>query len=330
MSYRHLTPKERYFIYHMRMAGWSAAKIGRRIGRPRCTISREVKRNTSPHWDHYLDDYAQRKAIERRRAAYRRPCTDDADLMTYVQRKIEAHWSPEQIAGRLAAAPPESLAGRRISHATIYRWIWACPQRATRLRAYLRVACKKRRKPYGKPSKRGQIPNRVSIDQRPAVVEERSRLGDWEGDTVVGKARSGYVMTNVDRASRYLLARKLQHPTAQGVEDALYDAMRRLAKSKRHTQTFDNGKEFARHERIATRLTLSVYFAHAYSSWERGTNENTNGLLRQYLPKSREFSTLTPAELARYTWQLNNRPRKTLSYLTPAEVFHQRRVALQM
>ena len=170
----------------------------------------------------------------------------------------------------------------------------------------------------------------MSIDERPEIVDGRSRVGDWEGDTVVGKGRTGYVLTNVDRASRYTVARKLERQTAQSVEEAMYDAMRRMPQAKRQTQTFDNGKEFARHETIALRLKLAVYFAHPYSSWERGANENTNGLLRQYLPKSRDFSTLTPAELARYTWQLNNRPRKCLSYRTPAEVFHQRRVALRM
>jgi len=330
MSYHHLTEKERYFIYHMRMAGWSMARIGRSIGRPRCTISREVQRNTSPHWDHYLDSYAEAQAVRRRQAASRRPCTGDADLMAHVESKLRAKWSPQQIAGRLEVCPPKALEGRTISHATIYRWIWACPQRSRRLRPHLRVAYKKRRKPYGQPSKRGQIPNRVSIDDRPTIVDQRERLGDWEGDTMVGKARSGYVLTNVDRASRYLVTRKLRRPTAQGVQNALYHAMRRLPKSKRRTETFDNGREFAGHETLSRLLKMAVYFAHPYSSWERGTNENTNGLLRQYLPKSRDFGSLTDCELASYTWQLNNRPRKCLNYRTPAEVFHQRRVALRM
>ena len=329
MSYTHLTRKERYFIYHMTMAGWSSAKIGRRIGRHRGTIRRELRRNAT-RWGRYLDDQAQRQADERRREVCRRPCSGDADLMAYVERKLQANWSPEQIAGRLKTAPPKALQGKTISHATIYRWIWACPDRAGRLRAHLRVAWKKRRKPYGKPSKRGQIPNRVGIQERPAIVEKRERLGDWEGDTVVGKARSGYVLTNVDRASRYLVTRKLDRPTAQATGDALYDAMRRLPRETRKTQTFDNGREFAAHETIARRLQIAVYFAHPYSSWQRGANENTNGLLRQYLPKSRDFATLTSRELASYTWQLNNRPRKCLNYRTPAEVFHRRLVALRM
>ena len=329
MSYTHLTRKERYFIYHMRMAGWSPAKIGRTIGRHRGTIRRELERNTS-RCGQYLDDHAQRQANERRGAACRRPCTGDAALMAHVEAKLQTKWSPDEIAGRLKAEPPKELEGRSISHATIYRWIWACPERSQRLRPHLRVAWKKRRKPYGKPSKRGQIPNRVGIEHRPEVVDARERLGDWEGDTVVGKGRSGYVLTNVDRASRYLVTRKLDRPTAQATADALYDAMRRLPRETRKTQTFDNGREFASHETIAKQLNLAVYFAAPYSSWQRGTNENTNGLLRQYLPKSRDFGTLTGFELASYTWQLNNRPRKCLNYRTPAEVFHRRLVALRM
>jgi IS30 family transposase len=329
MSYRHLTPKERYFIYHMKMARWSSARIGRTLGRHRSTIDREVKRNAS-FCGQYLDDVAQRKTVARRQAAARRPCTGDAGLMAHVEAMIQAHWSPEQIAGRLEVAPPNSLQGRALSHTTIYRWIWANPKRSKWLRPYLRVAWRKRRKPYGKPSKRGQIPNRVSIDDRPAVVDARERLGDWEGDTMVGKGHSGYVVTSVERASRYTVARKLDAATADATEQALVAAMRRLPAGKRRTQTLDNGREFARHESIAARLGLDVYFAHPYRSWERGTCENTNGLLRQYLPKKMDFAALTDRQLASYVRQLNHRPRKCLNYRTPAEVFHEQPVALQM
>ena len=329
MSYTHLTAQERYFIYHMRMAGWSPAKIGRRIGRHRGTIGRELRRNTTP-WGHYLDDYAQRRADERRRSAGRRRRTDDTDLMDHVEARLRRSWSPEQIAGRLKSAPPKHLVGRSISPATIYRWIWACPERSERLRVHLRVACKKRRKVYGKPSSRGQIPNRVSIEERPAIVDGRARLGDWEGDTMVGKGRNGIVLTNVDRTSRYLVTRKLERPTARSVEAALVEAMRRMPPDKRRTETFDNGREFSAHESISRRLGLAVYFADPYSSWQRGTNENTNGLLRQYLPKSRDFGDLTAHELASYTWQLNNRPRKCLNYRTPTEVFHRHVVAFRV
>lgn len=329
MSYRHLTMDERNVIWRMKELGKPLSEIARCVGRHRSSVGRELRRNAE--FDgRYLPDSAQTRAYIRRRAHLCRPCTGDAALMAHVEARIQGRWSPEQIAGRLKVAAPGPLAGRSISHATIYRWIWACPQRARRLRPHLRVARKKRRKRYGTPSKRGQIPNRVSIDERPEIVGGRTRLGDWEGDTVVGKARSAYVLTNVDRASRYTVARKLSQATAPAVTGALHDAMRRLPPDRRRTVTFDNGKEFAGHERIARLLGLDVYFAHPYSSWERGTNENTNGLLRQYLPKGTDFSQLTDWQLESTIRQLNNRPRKCLNYRTPAEVFWRRPVALTM
>ena len=329
MPYNHLTDHERFVIYHLIYIGLPKAEIARRLKRDKSTISREIKRNTDATGQ-YLYDTAERLTRRRRMAAASRPRTDDPALMTYVEAKIKKKWSPDEIAVRLQTDPPKKLQGKTISHSTIYRWIWSNRKRAERLKVHLRVGYKKRRKVYGKPSKRGQIPNRVSIEERPEIVEERSRIGDWEGDTVVGKGRSGYVMTNVDRASRYLVARKVKRATAQAVADAIYQAMRRMPADKRKTETFDNGREFSKHETIARLLKMDVYFAHPYSSWERGTNENTNGLLRQYLPKSRDFSTLTDTELASYVWQLNNRPRKCLNYKTPAEVFHQRTVALRV
>lgn len=329
MSYRHLSESERTVIFYLCMDGRSKAEIARTLGRHPSTIGRELRRNRNV-LDQYLPDHAQRLAARRGRQERPRPRTGDAALMAHVDAKLQARWSPEQIAGRLRVAPPSRLAGASISHATIYRWIWACPGRSQRLRPFLRVAHKKRRKPYGKPSKRGQIPNRVSIDHRPEVVQERSRLGDWEGDTVVGKRRGGYVVTNVDRASRYTVARKLDSPKAQALTAALHDAMRRLPADRRRTQTFDNGREFAGHEDIARLLGVDVYFAHPYSSWERGTNENTNGLLRQYLPKGSDFAQLTTWRLESTIRQLNDRPRKCLNYRTPAEVFWRRSVALAM
>jgi IS30 family transposase len=329
MPYKHLNDHERNVICHLNSFGLSKAEIGRRLKRSTSTISREIKRNLNA-MGQYFYDLAERLTRQRRLAAASRPRTDDAALMAHVEAKIKSEWAPEQIAGRLKIKPPTHLKGKTISHSTIYRWIWSDRQRAESLKKYLRVGYKKRRKVYGKPSKRGQIPNRASIEERPEIVEQRSRIGDWEGDTVVGKGRSGYVMTNVERFSRYTVARKLKRATSQAVEEAIYQAMRRMPADKRKTQTFDNGSEFSKHETIARRLKMDVYFAHPYSSWERGTNENTNGLLRQYLPKSRDFSTLTDAELARYVWKLNNRPRKCLNYKTPAEVFHNRTVALRM
>jgi IS30 family transposase len=329
MSYGHLTMDERNVIWRMKLLGHTQAETAKCLGRDPGTISRERRRNAESD-GRYFPGSAQVFANARRAAQLRRPRTGDAALMAHVEAKLQERWSPEQIAGRLGVRPPRALAGKRISPATIYRWIWSCPERSRRLRVYLRVAHRKRRKPYGKPSRRGQIPNRVSIDQRPRVVEGRTRLGDWEGDTIVGQGRRGYVVTNVDRTSRYLVARKVEKATAASVTAALHEAMRRLPADRRRTQTFDNGREFAGHEDIARRLGVAVYFAHPYSSWERGTNENTNGLLRQYLPKGSDFAQLTTWQLESTIRQLNDRPRKCLNYRTPAEVFWRRSVALAM
>jgi IS30 family transposase len=320
---------ERNVINNLQMFGQSQAQIARCLGRSPSTVGREIRRNRNSSGQ-YLPDIAQIKASARRQACIRRPTTGNDTLMDHVAARIEQRWSPEQIAGRLTVKPPKDLAGMRISHATIYRWIWSCPERSTRFRPYLRIAKKKRRKPYGKPSRQGQIPNRVSIDERPEVVAGRERLGDWEGDTVFGKGRSGYVATCVDRASRYLVAKKQHGCSAKETTASLHASMRRLPSDRRRTMTVDNGREFSGHEDIARLLSFAVYFAHPYSSWERGTNENTNGLLRQYLPKSESFLQLTGWQLSSYVTQLNNRPRKCLSYRTPAEVFWCRPVALGM
>ena len=329
MSYRHLSMDERNVIWRMKFLGHTHAEIARCLGRHRATVGRELRRNAE--FDgRYFPGSAQVFANVCRRAHIRRPRTGDAALMAHVAEKIQQRWSPQQIAGRLELSPPKHLAGKAISHATIYRWMWACGERSKRFRPFLRVACKKRRKPYGKPSKRGQIAGRVSIDERPEIVDRRTRLGDWEGDCVVGKARSGHVVTNVDRTSRYTVARKVERATAASVTAALHEAMRHLPADRRRTQTFDNGREFAGHARIARLLGVEVYFAHPYSSWQRGTNENTNGLLRQYLPKGTDFSQLTDWQLESYIRQLNNRPRKCLNYRTPVEVFWRRSVALTM
>ena len=327
MSYKHLTREERNVIYRMRSFGQSATRIAQYLGRSPSTIGRELRRN-SDGLGRYLPGQAQTMANARSRRHIRRPVTDDGPLMRWVENRIRAEWAPEQIAGRLRNEGHDRLPGRSISHATIYNWIWACPQRASRLKTHLRVACKPRRKPYGKPSSRVRIPNRVSIDQRPDVVESRNRIGDWEGDTVVGKGRSGYIATATERKSRYLVARKVDRCTSPAVCGALREGMRRLPRQNVLTMTLDNGAEFTRHEDLARSLGIDVYFADPYSSWQRGTNENTNGLLRQYVPKGRDFKCLTDSQLAAYVRALNNRPRKCLNYRTPAEVFWNRPVAL--
>ena len=323
MSYHHLTMEERNVIYRMRFQGYSDAEIARGLGRHRSTISRECQRNANPD-GRYESGPAQTWANSRRRAPLRRPKTGHPRLMAYVATRLTDRWSPEQIAGRLSAQAPVDLEGLSLSHTTIYRWIWSDPQRARQFRPFLRIARKPRRKPYGKPSRQGQILGKRSIDQRPAEANGRTRLGDWEGDTVVGKGRRGFLLTCVDRASRYLLARKIEACAAEPVAQQLQRTIRRLPAAKRQSLTLDNGREFARPVELERKLDLPVYFAHPYHSWERGTNENTNGLLRQYLPKGTDLAQVTDEQLRSYVRQINHRPRKCLDFQTAFEVFHPR------
>jgi IS30 family transposase len=314
---------ERNVIYRMQWQGYSDAEIARCLGRHRSTIGRECRRNRS-YEGPYNPSTAQALANSRRRAHLRRPKTAHRRLMTYVAERLQNRWSPEQIAGRLSGRAPAGLEGLAISHTTIYRWIWSDPQRAGRFRPFLRIARKPRRKPYGKPSRQGQILGKRSIDERPQEADERRRLGDWEGDTLVGKGRKGFLLTCVDRASRYLIARKVETCAAAPVARRLQETIGRLPASKRHSLTLDNGREFARPAELEYKLSVPIFFAHPYHAWERGTNENINGLLRQYLPKGSDLALLSAGQLRSYVWALNHRPRKCLGYRSPFEVFYPR------
>ncbi len=323
MSYTHLTMDERNVIYRMQWQGYSQAEIARCLGRHRSTLGRECRRNRS-YEGSYNPSTAQALANSRRHAHLRRPKTGRRRLMRHVAERLGAGWSPEQIAGRLSIRPPVSLKGLSISPTTIYRWIWADRERTRQFRPFLRIARKPRRKPYGKPCRQGQILGKRSIDERPAEADKRRRLGDWEGDTLVGKGRKGFLLTCVDRASRYLMARKLETCAAEPVARRLQETIGRLPISKRRSLTLDNGREFARPPELERRLCLPIFFAHPYHAWERGTNENSNGLLRQYLPKDSDLALLSAGQLRSYVWALNHRPRKCLGYRSPFEVFSPR------
>jgi IS30 family transposase len=314
---------KRNVIYRMQFQGYSDAEIARCLGCHRSTIGRECKRNANVE-GRYDPGNAQVRTNSRRRAHLRRPKTGNPRLMEYVAERLRERWSPEQIAGRLATQPPAGLEGLSISPTTIYRWIWSDPERTREFRPFLRIASKPRRKPYGKPSRQGQILGKRSIEERPPEANERQRLGDWEGDTMIGKGHRGVVLTCVDRTSRYTIARKVEACAAEPVAQQLQQTIRRLPAEKRQSLTLDNGREFARPLELEKKLAVPIYFAHPYHSWERGTNENTNGLLRQYLPKGTDLTQVTPEQLSSYVRQLNHRPRKCLDFQSPLEVFHPR------
>ncbi|MEM1003024.1 MAG: IS30 family transposase [Bacteroidota bacterium] len=225
-------------------------------------------------------------------------------------------WSPEQISGY---AKRHNLFS--ISHERIYQFILIDKQKGGDLYKHLRHQNKKYRKRYGSPKRNGPIRNRRFIDERPAVVEEKHRIGDWEIDTIIGKDRKHSVVSIVERKSKFTLLKKISARTASQVTGATIKALKPFLENV-HTITGDNGSEFAHHEQIAKKLKADFYFAHPYSSWERGLNENTNGLVRQYLKKGSDFSKVTGKLLYRITESLNNRPRKTLQFKTPNEIFY--------
>ncbi|MGH8672025.1 MAG: IS30 family transposase [Burkholderiales bacterium] len=321
MSSNQLTLKERYVIYHLKLYGLSYREIGRRLGRHHSTISREVLRNGPkfPGWV-YRDDMALERAVERRGRARHHRKYDHPPLVTYVERKLAADWSPEEISGRLQIDYPDDEE-MRLSTEAIYRWIYRDATQGGVLYGHLRRLHKKRHKQRHYGSLRGLIPGRVSIHERPAIVRSRRRFGDWEGDSVIGTHKGGALASHVERNSRYLVAAKLIDRTAQTFTQTCVNAFRRVPKVLRKTLTLDNGKEFSRFQQIENQTGIDIYFADPYAAWQRGTNENTHGLLRQYFPKGSDFSKITQTDVACAVRKPNHQPRKCLHYRTPHEVF---------
>ncbi len=317
MSYTHLTAKDRYVISHLH-SQMSHREIARRLGRHHTTISREIKRNKPPHstyWYYFIERDVE---LKRHRArSFRRQ--SHLPLVKYVEDKLKLDWPPEAISARLRLDYPND--GRmRVSHETIYRWVYLVAMEGGNLHQHLRRRHKKRRRQTRYGSGRRFIPGRVSISQRPPIVDSRERFGDWEGDTLEGKKGCGHLATHVERKSRFLVAAKLADKRAATMTQATTASFWRLPKALRHTLTVDNGKEFSRFKELEAKTGLTVYFADPYAAWQRGTNENTNGILRHYFPKGFDFTTITEEELELVVKQINNRPRKCLDYRTPAEV----------
>jgi transposase, IS30 family len=321
MSYTHLTEQDRYVISHLSVAGFSKREIARRIARHHSSVSRELKRN-GPEYDCtiYWYDWTHPRALKRRHQArhYRRH--RNQRLVRYVKVKLGLQWSPEEIAQRIRLAYPDDQT-MRVSHETIYRWIYRDARVDGKLYLNLRRCRKRRRRQRRYGSGRRVLAERKKIAERPQIVEGRERCGDWEADTVEGKKNSGYIATLVERKSRYLLAAKLQNKKATTLTEEGAKLFRPIPRSMRHTLTVDNGSEFARFKELEQQTGLMIYFADPYAAWQRGANENTNGLLRQYFPKGTDLRNITQQDVAHAVRKLNNRPRKCLDYRTPQEVF---------
>jgi len=322
MPYTHLTENDRYVISHLTCAGFSLREIARRIKRHHTTITRELKRNDDPVYEDtvYWYTWTHPEALKRRHKARHHHRRSNQRLVKYVERKLREDWSPEIIAEKLQIDYPDDDE-MRVSHETIYRWIYLDAKRGGTIYYHLRRKRRKRRKQKRYGSGRRFIPGRVSISERPTIVETRERFGDWEGDTIEGKKSTGYMATHIERKSRYLIAAKLLDKKAESLTLKSIKAFWRIPKKMRKTLTVDNGKEFARFKELEDKIGLTVYFADPYSAWQRGTNENTNGLLRQYFPKGTDFRKVTEEDLAFAVKKLNYRPRKCLRYQSPQEVF---------
>jgi IS30 family transposase len=323
MSYTHLALEERYVIYHLVLYGLSLREIGRRLNRHHVTISREIKRNRPTYADDavYWHEAAQKYADLRKRSPRHCIRQSNVKLVRYVKCKLRHDWSPEEIAGRLVIDYPNNGL-MRISPEAIYQWVYSDAIQGGDLYTHLRRHHKKRRKQRRYGSGRGLIPGRVGISERPEVVDTRQRFGDWEGDTVEGTKGSGGIASHVERKSRYLLAAKLPDKTAKTMTTKSAKAFKQVPTLMRKTLTVDNGKEFSQFKQLEHKTGLRIYFADPYSAWQRGCNENTNGLLRQYFPKGMDFSNMTNKDLVSVVQNLNSRPRKCLNYQTPHEVFY--------
>ena len=311
MRYRHLTENERYQIEALLRAKKTATEIAHLLGRSKSTISRELARNSGRRAYRAVgaqQRYRQRLIEKGRERQCWHLVFDEVAVPL-----LKEGWSPEQISGFF------SNSEFAVSHEWLYQRILRDKQNGGTAYQYMR--CQKRKKRYGKPERRGQIINRRAIAERSAEVETRERIGDWEADTLIGAKHQGAVVSLVERKSGYTRLIRVPNKEAAGVTRAIKRALRPLQQQVL-TITFDNGKEFARHEKIAKALKADCYFADPYSSWQRGSNENLNGLVRQYFPKkTTDFTKVTDAEVAEVERKLNNRPRKRLGWLTPAQVF---------
>jgi len=318
-NYKQLTYEQRCQIEVLKKSGMSQQAIADTVGTSQSTISRELKRNTGQRG--YRHRQAQSKAEARRHNSARAAKMTES-MIEVMEQKLAEKWSPEQISGWLYKECDEQL-----SHERIYQHIWEDKRMGGELYTHLRRQGKKYQKRSNGKRSRGQIRNRVGIEERPSVVEEKSRIGDWEIDTVIGKGHSGAVVTIVERATQFSLVANVPNKSAEAVTAATIELLKPY-KEALHTITADNGKEFAYHEQLSTELGAAVYFARPYHSWERGLNENTNGLLRQYWPKSTDFKKVMKKEVDRVVRQLNQRPRKTLGFETPENLMQNHMAAI--
>ncbi|OIO07301.1 IS30 family transposase [Candidatus Falkowbacteria bacterium CG_4_9_14_3_um_filter_36_9] len=321
MSYYHFKPEQRNELSALLRAGLKQKEIAELLSKSPAAISQELKKNWTDNKIGYDAGSAKKKTKERRITANQRfrKIENNKWLKNYIVKKIKKYWSPEQIAGRLKRDWPNDK-NRHIGKDSIYKFLYA---ERKDLVKYLRCQKGKYRRRYGARirEKQREALKKRRIDQRPKIVEKRERVGDWEGDTIVGKERTKQILTHVERKSGLLLADKLEYSTAEETKNKTIERFDRISENKKYTLTYDNGTTFSEHEMTERKTGIEIYFAWPYHSWERGTNKNTNGLLRQFFPKKSAFAMITQERINEACGLINNRPRKRHGYLTPNEVF---------
>lgn len=317
-SYRHLNEHDRVRIEVYLNEGKSQYEIANLLGVNRSTINREVKKRGGIVRG-YTADFAQKDYVASKRKCGIKSKVESHPIGSYVIDRIKAGWSPETITGRLKREIKEGkrLSDEYICHESIYQFIWYSEYgKREHLSQYLRYGKRRRTKYHGRRSKRSIIPNRIFIDERPKEVDTRQTVGHWEGDTIMyGKLKG--INSLVERKTRYVFLTKLNGKTPEETEEAVVS---RLKDQVCKTITFDNGIENKNHENMTKSLKAKIYFCHPYHSWEKGTNENTNGLVRRYLPKKTDIIIVPQRDVDDIAWELNNRPRKTLGFATPEEM----------
>lgn len=316
-KYKQLNHEERDVIYLLLRQGKKQSEIARALKRDKSTINREFKRNKHQKFNEYLPDTAQRKTLKKRQQSRKKKYLEkDQGLKQFVLSRLQTGWSPELIAGRL-----KQDLGKTFNHESVYQHIYSLEGRKQNLRQYLRRAHRLRRKEFGRKNHKGKIPNRIDISLRPKIVETKQEFGHWEADSVLYQGHSQRLSTHNELKTRFLVVLRPKDNTAEHRTELINQTFRHLPKQARKTKTVDNGLEFACHEKITTALGMCVYFAKPFCSWQRGANENINGLLRWYLPKDTNLDDLTDEQLQDIVDLINNRPRKCLGFKTPAEMF---------
>lgn len=318
MKYKQLTPEDRYIISHLKLQGFNQAEIAHQMGRHRSTISRELARNSCWVTDGaYRPLKAQRRTRNRRSKSRRNRHYTDADF-TLIRKLTRLKFSPKQVVGHIRRF---KLMQRRISHETIYQYIWRDKARGGKLWTHLRQSSKQRRKRYRTYDSRGRLAGKRHISERPDSIESRRYRGHWEIDTVMGKGSPDCIVTLVERKSGYLLIGKLGDRTTASLNKKVIRLIK-TEPSRFLSITADNGTEFHQYKAIEKATRTKIYFATPYHSWERGTNENTNGLIRQYFPKGKSMAALTQVQCNAIAHKLNSRPRERHNFKTPEEILY--------